>query len=128
MKQSLSLLPAKMGIGIAQDEANGCKEVTLAGTIATDDHIVFRGEGLDDRLVLVAEDMKDLVATFQVSPKARSEKSDIPFEALNDNLLDIHLRGARRDNQMAAIATTTSRIQQFQGRLTLQKSSGETVN
>jgi hypothetical protein len=35
---------------------------------------VFWREGLDDRLVLVA------------------------FEALNDNLLDIHLRGARREN------------------------------
>jgi hypothetical protein len=74
VKQSLPLLPAKMGIGIAQDEANGCKEVTLAGTIATDDHIVFWGEGLDDRLVLVARDIEDLVATFQVSPKACSQR------------------------------------------------------
>lgn len=67
MKQSLSLLPAKVGIGIAQDEANGCKEVTLAGTIATDDHIVFWGEGLDDRLVLVARGIKELVATLNFS-------------------------------------------------------------
>lgn len=74
MKQGLSFLPAKMGIGIAQDEANCSKEVTLAGTIATDDYIVFWGEGLDDRLVLVA------------------------FEALYDYLLDIHLRGARCEN------------------------------
>lgn len=58
MKQGLSFLPAKMGIGIAQDEANCSKEVTLAGTIATDDYIVFWGEGLDDRLVLVARGNK----------------------------------------------------------------------
>jgi hypothetical protein len=87
-----------MGIGIAEDETNRSKEVTLAGTIATHDYIVFWREGLDDRLVLVARGIKGLVATLKVFSRASSEKSHIPFEALNDNLLDIHLRGARREN------------------------------
>jgi hypothetical protein len=54
MKKSLSFLTAKMGVSIAENESNGGEEVTLARTIAADDDIVFRGEGLDNGLVLVA--------------------------------------------------------------------------
>lgn len=54
MKKSLSFLSAKMGIGIAQNEANGGEEVTLARTIAADNDIVFGREGLDNGLILVA--------------------------------------------------------------------------
>lgn len=54
MKESLSLFPAKMGVGIAEDETNRREEITLARTIAADDDIVFWREGLDDRLILVA--------------------------------------------------------------------------
>lgn len=54
MKKSLALLPAKMGVGITENESNGGEEVTLAGTIAADDDIVLRREGLDNGLILVA--------------------------------------------------------------------------
>lgn len=55
MQKSLALLPAEMSIGIAEDEANGREEVTLPGTIAADNDVVFGGEWLDDRLIFVAE-------------------------------------------------------------------------
>ena len=54
MKKGLSFLSTQMGVGIAEDEANGREEVTLSGTIATNDNIVFRREGLDHGLVFVA--------------------------------------------------------------------------
>lgn len=44
-----------MSVGIAEDEANGREEVTLPGTIAADNDVVFWGEWLDDRLIFVAE-------------------------------------------------------------------------
>lgn len=55
MKKSLSLLPAEMGIGIAEDEANGSKEITFAGTVAANDDIMFGRKRLNDSLILVAE-------------------------------------------------------------------------
>lgn len=61
MQQSLTLFSAEVGVGIAQDESNRGKEVTLAGTIATDDNIVLWRKGLNDRLVLVAVIMQTLV-------------------------------------------------------------------
>lgn len=54
MKKRLSLLSAEMSVGIAENEANGRKEIALAGTIASDDDIMFRRKGLNDCLVLVA--------------------------------------------------------------------------
>jgi hypothetical protein len=54
VQQSLSLLSAKVSVCIAKDESNGREEVTLPRTIATDDHIVFWGERLDNRLIFVA--------------------------------------------------------------------------
>lgn len=54
MEKSLALFSAKVGVGIAQDETNGGEEITLARPITADDNIMFRGKGLNDRLVLVA--------------------------------------------------------------------------
>lgn len=53
-----------MGVGIAEYEPNGREEVTFAGTIAADDDIVFGGEWLDDRLILVAVVTVELVEPF----------------------------------------------------------------
>jgi hypothetical protein len=53
VKQSLALFPSHLRVGIAQNEANSGEKVTLAGTIAADNNIVFRGKGFDDRLVFV---------------------------------------------------------------------------
>lgn len=54
MQKSLALLPAEMSVGIAEDESNGREEVTLPGTIAADNDVVFGGEWLDNRLIFVA--------------------------------------------------------------------------
>lgn len=51
----MAFLPAEMSVGIAEDEANGREEVTLSGTIAADNDVVFGGEWLNDRLIFVAE-------------------------------------------------------------------------
>lgn len=53
MKQCLPLLATHVSVRVAQNEPNRGKEVTLAGSIAADDYIVFRGEWLNDGLVLV---------------------------------------------------------------------------
>lgn len=55
MKKSLSLLPTEVGVGITKDEANGCKEITFAGTVAANDDIMLGRKRLDDSLILVAE-------------------------------------------------------------------------
>jgi hypothetical protein len=55
VQQSLSLLSAKMGVCIAKDKSDGREEITLSRTIAADDHIVFRRERLNNRLILVAK-------------------------------------------------------------------------
>lgn len=54
MKKTLSLLTAHLGIGIAEDEADGCEEVTFTGTIAADNDVGLWRKGLDDGLFLVA--------------------------------------------------------------------------
>lgn len=54
MKQRLALFSLERCEGIAEDEADGGEEVGLAASIAAYDYVVFRGEGLGDRLVLVA--------------------------------------------------------------------------
>jgi hypothetical protein len=54
VQQSLPLFAGHLGIGIAEDEPNGGKEIALARTIATDDNIRAGREGFDDGLILVA--------------------------------------------------------------------------
>ena len=55
MQESLTFLSAEMSVGIAEDEANSREEVTLPGTIAADNDVVFGREWLNDRLIFVAE-------------------------------------------------------------------------
>ena len=55
MQKSLALLPTEMSVGIAEDEADGREEVTLPGTIAADNDVVFGGEWLNNRLIFVAK-------------------------------------------------------------------------
>jgi len=55
MQKGLTLLSAKMSIGITKDKTDGREEVTLAGTIAANNDIVFGRKWLDNRLVLVAK-------------------------------------------------------------------------
>lgn len=54
MKKRLALFSTQVRVGITENEADGGEEVTLAGSVATHDHIVFRRERFNDCLVLVA--------------------------------------------------------------------------
>ena len=56
MQESLAFLSAEMSVGIAEDEADGGEEIALARSVAADDNVRPRREGLDDGLVLVAVD------------------------------------------------------------------------
>lgn len=71
MKKSLSLFTTKVRVCIAQDETNGGEEVTLARSIAADDDIVFRGERLDDGLILVAIIKNQLSTGWQNGTKTQ---------------------------------------------------------
>jgi len=95
MEESLSFLSAQMGIGITQHEPNGREEITFARTIAADNDIVFRWEGFDDGLILVAV-ISNRLAEYPGRAPRRPKLSRIPFKALDDDLLDIHL-GHTRD-------------------------------
>jgi hypothetical protein len=88
VEKGLPLLAAHVCVGIAEDESNGGEEVTLARTIAPDDDIGPGREGLDDGLILVAARGRLSVQGYL---RARSCVSGAPFEALDDNLLDVHL-------------------------------------
>lgn len=111
MEKTLPLLTAHLGIGIAENEADGCEEVTFTGTIAADDDVGLWRKGLDDGLFLVAT-MKEL-ATWGLTEERR-ERIDgggvrvrvrvrmrmrnqnggwhghSPFEALDNDLFNIH--------------------------------------
>ena len=54
VKKSASLFPAHLCIGIAEDKSDGSEEITLSRAITPYDDIMFRGEGFDDSLILVA--------------------------------------------------------------------------
>lgn len=54
MEESLALFATHLGIGIAEDEADGGEEVTLARTISADNNIGARRERLENGLVLIA--------------------------------------------------------------------------
>jgi hypothetical protein len=53
VQQRLALLAAHVVVVIAQHEAHGGEEVTLARSIAANNDIALRREGLNLRLVLV---------------------------------------------------------------------------
>lgn len=91
MQKSLALLPTEVGVGITEDKPNRRKEVTLSRTIAADDDIVFRREGLDDCLILVTIGIQ--VSGFIVV--RLMVDVHIPLKALDDNLLDIHFEQTR---------------------------------
>jgi hypothetical protein len=64
MQERLSLFAAHLGVGIAEDEANGGKEVALAGAVATDNNIMLWREGLNHCLFFVADDRQALAANL----------------------------------------------------------------
>lgn len=85
VEEGLALLASELGVGIAEDEADRGEEVTLPRPVATDDNVRPGREGLDDGLILVAGRWVSLRSA------ARGDASLIvPFEALDDDLLDIH--------------------------------------
>lgn len=88
MKQSLSFLLAHLSVGIAKHEPNCRKKVTLARAIAPNDDIMLGRERLDDSLFTIA---------IELSVKIHREGGHAqPFEALNNDLLDMHLESRMR--------------------------------
>lgn len=111
VKKSLALLSAQVCVRIAENETNGGEEVTFAGTIAADNDIVFGRKGLDDGLILVAAINSNLVMC-SIGRLSESLVGNIPLEALDDNLLDIHLgERATRLSQGAAHYAPGRKIQ-----------------
>ena len=82
MKQGLSFLLSHLCVCITEDEPYGGKEVALPRSIVTNNDIVLWREGLHDRLVFVAR----INIRWADAPLI----DDSPFEALDDNLLDVH--------------------------------------
>ncbi len=90
MKKSLALFLSHASVRIAEDKPNGREEVAFARSITTDDYVVLRREGLYHSLIFIAgsRSVKGEVACIRLFS---------PFEALNDNLFDVHDReGADR--------------------------------
>ena len=83
MQQSLSFLPSHLSVGVTEYESNSGEEITLARSIATDDHIVFWREWFNDRLFTIAMDVS--LARILFLPLRR-----IPLESLDNDLLDMH--------------------------------------
>lgn len=53
MEEGLALFLAELGIGIIEDEPDGCKEITLPRPVPTDDHIQARTERTNNHLVTI---------------------------------------------------------------------------
>ena len=78
MQKTLSLLAAHRSVCIAEDKADGGKEITLSGAITTDNDVGLGGEGLDDSLVLVADDENMLASSMrQEEEKRQYEKGGV---------------------------------------------------
>lgn len=90
MQKALALFTAHLRVCVAEDEAHRREEVTLSGSIAADDDVGLGGERLNDRLVLVA--ISGSVSTQAPSHSKWRGCDAAPFEALDDDLLDIHGR------------------------------------
>ena len=97
-----------MCIGIAEDKTDGREEITFAGTIATHDHIVLGRKRLNNRLILVTIDI--LAISNRTQKRSELATCDSPFEALDDNLLNVHLDEAR-DAKSTLITPQASRNQ-----------------
>ena len=100
MEKSLPLLAAHVGVGIAEYESDGGKKITFPGAVAPDDNIGSRGERFYDCLVFVTMSWEVLLAnprhtTWTLWKYAMCEVLlvglGVPFEALDDDLLDMHL-------------------------------------
>ena len=85
MEESLSFFTAHLSVGIAKNKPNGSKEIALARAIAANDNVVFWRERLDDSLVFVA-----ITSRYQLCEMSSAFRERLPFEALDDNLFDMH--------------------------------------
>ena len=68
MQKGLSLLSSQMSVGIAENEPNGCEEITFTGTIAANDHIMFGRKRLDHCLILVATGTTGISNKIRIAP------------------------------------------------------------
>lgn len=79
----MSLFPPHLSVGITEYESNSGEEITLARSIATDDHIVFWRERFNNRLFTITIDVS-LARDHGLSLRR------IPLESLDNDLLDMH--------------------------------------
>ena len=82
MQERTSLLATHLGIRIAEHKSYGGEEITLSRAIATHNDVVLGRKRFDNGLLLVAVQQSGRRPSFL--------RPDLPFEALNDYLLDIH--------------------------------------
>jgi hypothetical protein len=61
MEEGLPFFATHLGVGVAENKADGGKEVALSRAVATDDDIMFGRKGLDHGLILVASNRNLLV-------------------------------------------------------------------
>lgn len=83
MEESASLFAPHLSVCIAENETDGCEEITFPRAIAPYNDVVLRRERLNDGLILVA--------VVTISRIRFPGAIDVPFEALDDDLLDVHL-------------------------------------
>lgn len=91
MEKGLALFTGHLGVGVGEDEANCGEEVGLAGTVATDNDVTFRGERGSRGLVFIA-----VKRWSEGLVKGREGRRGARFEALDRNLFDEHHCGRRR--------------------------------
>ena len=84
MKQCLSLFSAHLSICITENESYSRKEITLPRAIVTDNDIVLGRERFDHSLLLIAS------GNVRTMRRMICASDTVPFEALYDDLLDIH--------------------------------------
>ena len=89
MKKRIALFAAHLRVCIAKHKTNRGEEVAFARSIAPNNHVMLWRKGLNDSLLLVAITPLSKVASALSVPYS-------PLEALNDNLLDIHLNRMKR--------------------------------
>ena len=82
MQESTSLLATHLGIRIAKHKPDCGEEVAFPRAIATHNDIVLRRKGFDNGLFLVA--------VRNSGRRLPALGRDIPFKALNNDLLDVH--------------------------------------
>ena len=82
MQERTSLLATHLGIRIAKHKSYCGEKIALSRAIATHNDIVLGRKRFDNGLLLVAVQQSERRPSFL--------RGDLPFEALDNDLLDVH--------------------------------------